>query len=214
MASGLCECGCGGATPIAKQTHRGLRWIKGQPIRYINGHYAPPRKTLAERFWPKVDRRNPEDCWEWKASTTNKGYGCIAPGGATGHPLGAHRVAWTLTNGPIPAGLCVLHRCDNPPCCNPAHLFLGTILENNADMIAKGRHSKPPILRGEQATNAHLSAADVRQIRELYRMGGISRSALGRRFGIVKSAIDSIIARKSWIGAAYEPENISKGSVS
>lgn len=100
---------------------------------------GPTRKPIAERFWPKVDVRGHEECWEWTASRKERGYGVFSRPGHNNGALKAHRVSWELANGPIPDGLCVLHRCDNPPCVNPAHLFLGTIADNNRDMSLKGR---------------------------------------------------------------------------
>lgn len=90
----------------------------------------------AERFWSKVDRSGgPDACWPWTRSLHTKGYGQTSVAGVRA----SHRAAWILTNGPIPAGLCVCHRCDNPPCCNPAHLFLGSLGDNNRDRSIKGR---------------------------------------------------------------------------
>lgn len=93
------------------------------------------------RFWSRVDKSAGDDgCWLWTAART-RGYGKIningLAGGRKGVPQWTHRVAWILTNGPT--DLCVLHACDNPPCCNPAHLFLGTRQDNAADRDAKGR---------------------------------------------------------------------------
>ena len=96
--------------------------------------------TVGERLQRRLVRRG--DCLEWTGYTRAFGYGQLM---VDGKCVGTHRVAWTLANGPIPDGICVLHRCDNPPCCEPAHLFLGTAADNTADMIAKGRHRSPPI---------------------------------------------------------------------
>lgn len=89
-------------------------------------------RPLADRFWSKVDRS--ADCWLWTGARTPTGYGALH-----GQERLAPRMAWTLSVGPIPMGLQVLHRCDNPPCVNPDHLWLGTQQDNMADMIAKGR---------------------------------------------------------------------------
>src|SRR5205814_1663907 len=81
-----------------------------------------PFKMTESMFWYNVLRRGPNDCWEWLGARGKQGYGTF---GCYGRTMRAHRLAWLFCKGPIPAGLCVLHRCDNPPCCNPGHLFLG-----------------------------------------------------------------------------------------
>lgn len=95
-------------------------------------------QTLEERFWEKVNRGTGDDCWEWQAGKTTAGYGQI---GSCGRKLYAHRVSYELHKGPIPEGMVVMHSCDNPGCVNPAHLSVGTLADNNADMTAKGRHA-------------------------------------------------------------------------
>ena len=96
--------------------------------------------NLAERLWSRVVEQ-PNGCREWTGSTNSKGYGVI---GVDYKTVLTHRLAWTLTNGPIPEGMKVLHHCDNPSCCNVGKcLFLGTMADNTADMVAKGRcHNK------------------------------------------------------------------------
>lgn len=88
-----------------------------------------------KRFWDKVDRREVDDCWPWKRFT-HKGYGKFQHNGKSQR---AHRVSWQLIHGDIPKGMCVCHRCDNPTCCNPVHLYLGTMADNTKDRDSKGR---------------------------------------------------------------------------
>ncbi len=94
-------------------------------------------QPLEDRFWSKVDKRGPDECWPWKADLTSNGYGAFKL--ATGKKVRAHRFAWELTHGPIPPGMSACHKCDNPPCCNPGHLFLGTNADNTHDAQKKGR---------------------------------------------------------------------------
>lgn len=94
-----------------------------------------PARPLADRFWPKV--RKSDGCWEWTRATTTHGYGKFSV--ATAVWDRAHRVAWKLTNGPIPDGMFVCHHCDNPLCVRPDHLFLGTHGDNMRDASTKGR---------------------------------------------------------------------------
>ncbi len=118
---------------------------------YCQAHYMRWRRwgdpkggqaeTFEERFWQKVKRCGDDECWLWQAVTNQDGYGLVRYPGRP-HMMGAHRASWLLHNGDVPADLEVLHRCDNPPCVNPAHLWLGTQVDNIHDMCAKGRHVK------------------------------------------------------------------------
>jgi len=151
------------------------------------------------RFFSKVDKDGPTvthvdglgPCWLWTAATAD-GYGYVSVGGRM---LLAHRLSWKIHNGPIPAGMCILHRCDVPACVNPAHLFLGTQLDNIRDRDAKKRHVPSP---GEHHGRAKLTDAKVVEIRTLYAMGGVSQRALAKRFGVAHSRISDIVLRKRW----------------
>jgi len=178
---------------------------------FIESQRGRPRYSddvRRERFWAKVDRGTIDDCWEWTGARQSSqgsapGYGSVR---LEGRQLSAHRIAWEYAHGPIPDGLVVCHHCDNPPCCNPAHLFLGTIMDNNADRTQKGRSAsgdkhwtRHRPLRGEQATRAKLTAVQVAEIRRLYAEGGISQRELAERYPVSKSAIKHILKGRSWV---------------
>lgn len=166
----LCECGCGQPTPIAKRTDTRAGQIKGQPIRFISGHQFKVRTILPpeERFWAKVDKRGPDECWLWLAASDQHGYGTFWTGERL---IKAHRFAYKLAHGDFDDALDCLHKCDRPPCCNPTHLFLGTAQDNVDDMLSKGRYSK---VKGEDASNAMYSNEQVRQFREEYAKCGMT----------------------------------------
>lgn len=142
------------------------------------------------RFWSKVAVGDPSECWEWLAGENGRGYGSFR---IREKMCQAHRVAWHLTFGPIPEGLCVLHKCDNRGCCNPYHLFLGTVADNSADALRKGR-----IARGEGASNAKLTEDDVLDIRELYTTGEWTLDELAEEFDVGHSAVSRITRRVTW----------------
>lgn len=156
--------------------------------------------SAAEKFWPAVAIGGPDDCWEWTKSRSAAGYGSVT---FTVPKIGtriASRAAWILTHGPIPKGMNVLHRCDNPPCCNPAHLFLGTQADNVRDMHEKGRAFTicPP--QGEDHNHAKLTWADVREIRRLYRPRDREFGAhvLARKFGVEPEAVRRLLRGETW----------------
>lgn len=144
----------------------------------------------AERFWSKVRIGSVEDCWEWLAAKGPKGYGAFGMGKGV---VKAHRAAWQLWHGELRREDCVLHLCDNPGCVNPAHLFLGTVPENNADMIAKGR-----MPRGESRGHAKLTAESVRAIRRLCIEQGARKRDVARFYGVSDGLVCDVVNRKRW----------------
>lgn len=141
-----------------------------------------------EMFWSKVVV-TASGCWEWTKARDKDGYGKTS---VNYRRVRCHRHAYELARGPVPGGLCVLHSCDNPPCCNPDHLFLGTNQENTRDKIAKGRQ-----VRGEATVTAKLTAFDVGRLREM-RASGRSYPSLAREFGISYCHARRICLGESW----------------
>lgn len=151
---------------------------------------------FAARFWKKVAVSEPLFCWEWLASRGDnipgRNYGKV---GVDGGNRFAHRVAWVLTYGPIPEGMDVLHRCDNPPCCNPAHLFLGTHIDNMRDRSKKGRR-RPTI--GTSNPKVRLTERDVLEIRARWRAGERPGASIAADYPVTKENIYAIVYYHSW----------------
>ena len=151
-------------------------------------------KTMEERFWEKVDRREHNECWNWLAGDNSRGYGVIW---ANGTMSKAHRISWEMHNGKIPKDdsffktLHVLHKCDNKKCVNPNHLFLGTQYDNMKDMENKNRG-----ICGELRSNAKLNETTVRVCRRYH--PAISMGKLAEIFDVCESTIWKAISRKRW----------------
>ncbi len=158
------------------------------------------------RFWAKVDRNGPTlahclelgPCWVWTAGRSNLGYGEFR---ATDRRRPAHQIAWELTRGPVPAQtprLCVLHRCDNRACVNPAHLWLGTHVDNMRDMARKGRST-----RGERSARAKLTPCAVVAIRARY-AAGATLGELSADFRVSERAIRHVVSGDRWMHLRLE----------
>lgn len=143
------------------------------------------------RFWNKVCKSGKDSCWPWKGAREFLGYGRFQSGGKRWK---AHRYAYFLTHGPIKDGKCVCHHCDNPPCCNPDHLFLGTHQDNMADMFRKNRRKTP---RGEDSATHKLTESTVKEILK-DRRSGMSQPALSRKYSIPEPTIAHITQGTNW----------------
>lgn len=153
----------------------------------------PPVKNFPEHFWSKIDRSGgPDSCWPWKAYRTIDGYGQI---GRFQRILRAHRVAWELTNGPIPPNIFVCHRCDNPPCCNPAHLFLGSVQENNLDMARKGRVHLSGYPKHVKPRQKKFTGEEIAVIQEQYATGQYSQRQLASQHHVSQHTICRALGR-------------------
>lgn len=155
------------------------------------------KQHVIDRFWKKFDRPK-KGCWEWKGSTGSAGYGRISFGhGETNYRTNytAHRLSWMLFFGPIPDGICVLHRCDNPKCVRPDHLFLGTHTDNMKDRDRKNRTQQ-----GEKHYRAKLTEEDVILIINMYHDGAYTLTELSKHFNITKEAIRQIVNNITWKG--------------
>lgn len=189
-----CACGCG-ETLIPFDN-------RGRPRQFLPRHfsrlpYGPrPRGTTVARFWAKV-AKGPE-CWEWTGSLMRNGYGQLGIERAPRRTVLAHRLSWEINNGPIPSGMFVCHHCDNPPCVNPSHLFIGTAADNNRDARQKGRLVSKNHPFGEAHAMAKLTDALVRDIREQVANRNQTRIALARCLGVSRDTIEKVVKRQIW----------------
>lgn len=174
---------CSNLRNVAYRSRLRARALVADPI---GGRWT--RRELPVRFWRSVRRGAADQCWPWLGATVFGGYGAFR---LDGRLVRAHRVAFFLSNGRWPAAF-VLHACDNPPCCNPDHLFEGTNDDNVHDMIAKGRHA-----HGERIPSARLTAADVVAIR-IAHSGGASAIDLAQAFGVSPSTVKDAVTRRTW----------------
>ena len=147
---------------------------------------------LPERFTDRIHEMPYCGCHLWDGYTKPTGYGRVQ---WKGRMWLLHRLAWTLTHGPVPDNVCVCHRCDVRSCVNPDHLFLGTHAENMADMKSKGRAKGT---RGEDNKMSKLTSAQVLDVRRRYAGGGVTYSQLGRELGVHKTLIGYVVRKEIW----------------
>lgn len=147
-------------------------------------------KTVEQRFWEKVTKT--KDCWNWTGCKLG-GYGRLY---VDGKNCLASRISWTLHIGIPLDSKCVLHKCDNPACVNPQHLFLGTRTENNRDMVLKRRQRGAPC---ELNGRSKLNRNQVLKIRDDYKRLHTHQRILGKRYGISQSVVSKIVRNESWV---------------
>jgi hypothetical protein len=163
-------------------------------------HVVLSDQALA-RFHAQLPKGDPESCWEWKRLGTN-GYGIFGLNvNGKYKSIAAHRLSWSVANGPIPDGMYVLHSCDNPPCCNPAHLRIGTQRDNAQDRINRGRCGRRNVGGDGTMTftpaNAKLTRAQVAEMLPRIRAGE-RLEELARAYGVSRSAVIAIVMGRNW----------------
>lgn len=189
---GYCECGCGQKTKISSITRKNRGWIKGEPKRFIAKHKTTsPIDCLLD---------SKSGCWNWQKAKTPHGYGVLRLDGNLEY---AHRYYYKLAYGEIEEGMHICHKCDNPSCVNPEHLFAGTRSDNLSDCVNKGRHvSVFRNLEGVKNNQSKMTPDKVSEIRQLAK-AGVSQRKIARQFGIAQSTAGAIIRRETWKHVDY-----------
>ena len=188
----LCVCACGNEPRIvATALNKGMSKSCGCRRVEANKKTSLSKKTLS---WFMTGVCKTESCWNWNKAKNSDGYGSIGRS-VNGVPesISAHRESWVLHNGEIPDGMHVLHKCDNPSCVNPDHLWLGTHQDNMADRNSKGRTSR---MLGDKNPATKLNEVRVKIIRSAHPM--VSGRELARRFNVTPALIYAIKSRKIW----------------
>lgn len=173
----------------------------------LRSHNPAFTESDRARFWDGVPEwTKTGDCWEWELGTFRQGYGRLY---VRRKSMLAHRISYELNVGPIPEGMFVCHKCDNPPCVNPSHLFLGTALDNMRDKVSKGRHGNvsgddhhsrcrpETVLRGVRHWNSKLTEDDVLRIHALH-AGGMIQRRLCERFNASPQTVSAILKGIKW----------------
>jgi hypothetical protein len=171
---GYCWCGCGERTTLATHTHRSRGDVKGQPVRYISGHQT--RKSPVE--YVEEDQGYETPCWVWQRGKTSAGYGTMR---VNGKEVSAHRFYYEREYGPIPEGMEPDHLCRVRSCVRPDHMVPATSAENTR--------------RGEGTKLTPVEVAEIRRLRET---SNLTYPQIGERFGVSRSAVAHIVARRTW----------------
>ena len=150
----------------------------------------PKKKNKPEDVWKHIDIKSPDECWEWVGTKDKNGYGKVTIRPKT---FRSHRLIYELTYCPIPTRQCVLHQCDNPSCCNPKHLFLGTPKDNSQDMVHKNRQAG-----GEDNGNCKLTMDQIKEIRNLYSTKKYSHRQLSKIYNVGHTQIGRIVRKENW----------------
>ena len=188
-----CECGCGE--------------MPGKRARFVPLHRQRMRISLPDRFWRLVDcTTTPDGCWPWLGYRDKEGYGQVQFWNQKPQSKLAHRVAYELQRGNIPAGMDVLHTCDYPACCRGIHFFLGNQTSNNKDRDAKGRQA-----RGESHPSAKLTTEQAVAIRQIYEPRLLK--SMMAEYGVGTTTIRNIVAGKTWSHITGNHENGPNQSV-
>jgi predicted XRE-type DNA-binding protein len=175
----------------AKQPRENGKWVGVPREPREPGKRGPAKMSLAAKVWPKIDQSaGPDECHPWMSVRNKEGYGKIGHGKSK---LYAARVVYELVNGPIEdPSLVVRHTCDNPPCCNPKHLILGTKGDNNRDRSER-RRGREHRQYGEANTNVKIKDADISRIHELY-ASGMTQMEIAAEFGVKQPQISRILS--------------------
>jgi HNH endonuclease len=179
----LCRCRVCGTERSAVAS----RLVRGKFTRCGPRHF-----TDEQRFWNKLAPANEGGCRVYRGARTG-GYGIHS---WQGRAIRASRLAWQLTHGPIPASMQVCHHCDNPPCCEPSHLFLGTTQDNTQDREQKDRGPQ-----GRRNPRARLTVGQVREARRLYRAGDATGAELAVRYGLSRGGMYQVLSGRRWPNA-------------
>ena len=200
----VCRCGCGRFSSVVGAALSGghiqsCGCLNREKNAILVLNVALVTAAQTQRFWSNVARGRPDDCWPWIGWLKGDGYGGFR---IAGKAFRAHRIAYFLNRPFADQNMHVLHKCDNPRCCNCRHLFLGTQRDNVHDAMAKGRlRSKAKGRPGEANHNAKLTTKQVIEIRRLWRSHTalrLTQKQLGRRFGVGRAAIAHIVAHRNW----------------